>query len=608
MARMGGKRQGLLILLCIASAIVLGYVDAATMPLVGRHILGYRDHSYKMHAKVPLYANKVGPFHNPSETYQYYDLPFCPPEDIKHKPEDLGEVIEGDRLVTTMYDVSFRVDKENEKLCPKTLTVEDLRKFRKAVKEDYYFQMFYDDLPIWGFIGKTYQDTKPDGKEETRYLLFTHVHFDVSYNKDRVIEINVSTDPQQFVDITEDKTVQAEFSFSTKWSETSTPYEKRMEKYSRYSFLPQHLEIHWFSIINSCVTVLLLTGFLATILMRVLKNDFMKYTREEENAEDQEETGWKYIHGDVFRFPPQVNLFCAVVGAGTQLLVLVFFIFLLALIGVFYPYNRGAPYTACIVLYALTAGISGYVSAHYYRQMGGDSWVRNVVLTALLFCGPFFSAFAFNNTVAIVYGSSQALPFGTIVIVIVIWALVTFPLTVLGGIAGKKTTSEFAAPCRTNKYPREIPALPWYRKAIPQMAMAGFLPFSAIYIELYYIFASVWGHKIYTIYSILFIVFIILIIVTAFITIALTYFQLAVEDHEWWWRSILCGGSTGLFIYGYCFYYYYARSDMTGFMQTSFFFGYMSCVCYGFFLMLGSVGFRASLMFVRHIYRAIKCE
>ncbi len=64
------------------------------------------------------------------------------------------------------------------------------------------------------------------------------------------------------------------------------------------------------------------------------------------------------------------------------------------------------------------------------------------------------------------------------------------------------------------------------------MVMAGFLPFSAIYIELYYIFASIWGHKVYTIYSILFIVFIILIIVTAFITVALTYFQLAVEDHR----------------------------------------------------------------------------
>ena len=51
--------------------------------------------------------------------------------------------------------------------------------------------------------------------------------------------------------------------------------------------------------------------------------------------------------------------------------------------------------------------------------------------------------------------------------------------------------------------------------------------------------------QVYTIYSILFIVFIILIIVTAFITVALTYFQLAVEDHRWWWRAVMCGGSTG---------------------------------------------------------------
>lgn len=56
--------------------------------------------------------------------------------------------------------------------------------------------------------------------------------------------------------------------------------------------------------------------------------------------------------------------------------------------------------------------------------------------------------------------------------------------------------SEFNAPCRTNKYPREVPQLPWYRSTVPQMVMAGFLPFSAIYVELYYIFASVWGHKV----------------------------------------------------------------------------------------------------------------
>lgn len=42
---------------------------------------------------------------------------------------------------------------------------------------------------------------------------------------------------------------------------------------------------------------------------------------------------------------------------------------------------------------------------------------------------------------------------------------------------------------------------------------------------------------------------------------------------------------------------------MTGFMQTSFYFGYMFMVSLGFFMMLGTVGWRASLTFVRYIYK-----
>ncbi|KAL1536848.1 Cellular adhesion and filamentous growth protein [Salvia divinorum] len=411
------------------------------------------DHKYKAGDPVPLYANKVGPFRNPSETYRYFDLPFCSPGHVKDKKEALA-------------------DKESEVICKKKLSKKDAAGFRNAVAKDYYFQMYYDDLPIWGFIGKVDKEGK--------------------------------TVPSEYAD-------------------------------------------------------------------------------DEEALDDQEETGWKYIHGDVFRFPKYKSVFAAALGSGTQLFTLATFIFLLALVGVFYPYNRGALFTALVVIYALTSGIAGYTGASFYCQLEGTNWVRNLLLTG-------------------------ALPFGTIVVIFLIWALVTSPLLVLGGIAGKNSKAEFQAPVRTTKYPRDIPPLPWYRGTLPQMAMAGFLPFSAIYIELYYIFASIWGHRIYTIYSILFIVFIILIIVTAFITVALTYFQLAAEDHEWWWRSFLCGGSTGLFIYGYCLYYYYARSEMSGFMQTSFFFGYMACVCYAFFLMLGAVGFCAALFFVRHIYHSIKCE
>lgn len=47
-----------------------------------------------------------------------------------------------------------------------------------------------------------------------------------------------------------------------------------------------------------------------------------RYAQDEEAADDQEETGWKYIHGDVFRFPKYKSLFAAALGSGTQLFTL----------------------------------------------------------------------------------------------------------------------------------------------------------------------------------------------------------------------------------------------------------------------------------------------
>jgi hypothetical protein len=53
-----------------------------------------------------------------------------------------------------------------------------------------------------------------------------------------------------------------------------------------------------------------------------LKVFIRRYAHDEEAADDQEESGWKYIHGDVFRFPKNKSLFSAALGTGTQLFVL----------------------------------------------------------------------------------------------------------------------------------------------------------------------------------------------------------------------------------------------------------------------------------------------
>jgi hypothetical protein len=48
---------------------------------------------------------------------------------------------------------------------------------------------------------------------------------------------------------------------------------------------------------------------------------------------------------------------------------------MLALVGVFYPYNRGAFFTALVVIYALTSGIAGYSASSFYYMIDGKNWV-----------------------------------------------------------------------------------------------------------------------------------------------------------------------------------------------------------------------------------------
>ena len=586
------------------------------------------QHQYAQGDNVDLIANNVGPFANPTETYPYYSLPFCEPDVLEHQSHSLGELLAGDRKVRTHYDVRFRVPVKWRELCKKTLDRDDIDKFAKAIEEEYYFEMFLDGLPIWGYVGDAELVDYVLGRTDRSHrYIYTHLHFNVGYNGDRVVEVNVTANPAQRVDITDyhDK-VDVQFTYSVGWEERAgIAFDARMERYTRMHFLPASFEIHWLSIINSFVLVILLTVFLSIILMRVLKNDFTRYMREDGGGEGElllaagdggdggaEETGWKLLHGDVFRHPSGgwEMWFSACIGAGAQLLLMVAMLLVLALMGMFVPTKRGAVATAVIVLYALTSCVGGYLAARLYRQLGGTNWVWNIVLANVLFPGPLFVMFCFLNSVAVGHSSTAALPFGTILVVFALFLLVAFPLGVVGGVAGRNSTpvGEFKTPCRTTKVPRQIPHIPCYRRGCVQMLLAGFLPFSAIYIELHYIFAAVWGHKIYTLFGILFLAFLMLVIVTSFITIALTYFQLAAEDHRWWWRSFASGGSTGFFIYAYCFFYYFHRSEMFGFMQTSFYFGYMALCAYAFFLMLGCVGWFSSLVFVRHIYGAIKTD
>lgn len=582
-------------------------------------LLGVAANEYQAHNKVPVAVNTIGPFNNPAESYKFYTLPFCAPKEGADHEHNLGESLAGDRRTASLYDIRFKVDVQWQALCKTKLSAADVNRFVDAIKQHYLFEMFVDELPVKGFVGEVETISSvydvdelahhsAHSHNESHIYLFTHLDFSFSYNGPHVISCNLTTDPEQRVELIPGKAQEVEFSFGIHWHQTNVAFDDRMQQHAKSLIQDQPIEIHWLSIINSFVLVVLLTAFLAVVFMRILKKDFARYLElDEEDFDDEQDTGWKLVHGDVFRFPQYPMLLSSAVGTGCQLFVLSVAILLLALLGVFYPGNRGAVYSAGIIIFAFTSSIAGYISTSMYVQMGGEKWASSVVLTTCLFSVPFFLTFCFVNTVAIAYGSSSALPFGTILIVLLLWVLVQFPLTIIGAMRGRNP-EPFTAPCKTNKAAREIPPTPWYRSSAVVLPLSGFLPFSAIYIELHYIFVSIWGHRVYTLFEILALAFILLLLVTALISMALTYFQLVSEDYHWWWRSYLSGTSTGVFMYVYAVFYFYERSEMSGILQGAFFFGYVLMISYAFSLMLGAVSFLVSSRFVRHIYGSIKVD
>lgn len=346
-------------------------------------------------------------------------------------------------------------------------------------------------------------------------------------------------------------------------------------------------------------------GLLGSILLRVVRKDFREY--EALDADDEmDDFGWKLLYGDIFRFPRGLTLLCPFLGTGVQLLTLSTVLLMFGALEFFHPLSRGTIYTTAVLSYAATAGIAGFSSGYLYKQMGGSAWVRNAFVTVFVFCGPATMIWLYLNSVAVVYNSTRALPLWTIASIMGLWAVVTIPLTVFGAIVGKNQSRPFDVPGRTTKIPREIPTSAWYRKPLFLATLCGLMPFSSIYVEMYFIFGAVWGHKIFQVYEMLAIVFVILVLVTTITVASAVYFQLVVENYKWAWASLWYGGSVGAYIFGYSAYYYYVRSPLEGFMQASFFFGYMWLMSYAFFLMCGTIGFFSARRFILFLYTSVK--
>jgi transmembrane 9 superfamily protein 3 len=293
------------------------------------------NHVYDPSEVISIWVNTIGPYHNPQETYPYYQLPFCRPDhgiEVKKRSAGIGEILEGNELVNIGLKLHFPTDITREDVCDMELDKDSAARFELAVDQQYWYELFLDDLPMWGMVGETLRDDQ-HGRMEKH--IFTHRSISISYNQNRIIEVNLTSENPVPIEIG----AKLQFTYSVHWKQTTKSFENRFNRYLEYDFF-EH-KIHWFSVFNSFMMVIFLCGLVALILLRTIRNDFARYAKEDDydvegNNGIGEDSGWKQVHGDVFRCPEYLIFFSAMYGTGWQLLVLVLGVILYAMAGTFY--------------------------------------------------------------------------------------------------------------------------------------------------------------------------------------------------------------------------------------------------------------------------------
>ncbi|KAG0230692.1 Transmembrane 9 super member 4 [Actinomortierella wolfii] len=575
--------------------VVLGLLGLASSA-TAIYIPGLSPNTFKVGDKVPLYVNKIFSDKSPLP-YAYADLPFVcdPPKNAKKTLLNLGEVLRGDRISSSNYEACLTVgtDVDCKELCRKSVSADDAALASNFISNDYRVEWIVDNLP-----GATkYSSADDQARSRKRYRtgfplgvvkygktnINNHVTIQINYqvkedspNERYIVGFEVSPYsidsgdecPTGVKDVgyqsVSDKPVEIVYTYSVKWHEDKEiTWDKRWDLY----LVKTDPQVHWYSIVNSIVIILFLTGMVALIMLRTLNKDIALYNEEEMKDDGDDSAGWKLIHGDVFRTPKYSALLCPIIGSGVQILVM----------------------TATTMVFR------------------GTSWTKNAILTATLVPGFLMMIVFLLNLFVWSQNSSGAIPFGTFLALVVMWFGISLPLSLLGAFFGQRKTV-IEHPGRTNQIPRQIPRPIWYLRPRVAIAAGGVMPFAVIFIELFFLLKSIWKDEYYHMFGFLAVVFSLLLIACVETTVVLVYFQLCEEDYNWWWRSFFISSFSAVYIFLYSMVYYTQQLSIDHFVPALIYFtnSLMLCIVYG--LLTGTAGFICTYWFIRRIYSAVKID
>lgn len=570
-----------------------------------------------------------------SYDYYYPKFKFCqPPNGPQKQLESLGAIIFGDRIFNSPFKIEMLQSKECVQLCTSQYDRAETSFVNRNIRAGYTYNWIVDGLPAARHVRERstssdfYSPGFPIGQVDllNNPHLYNHFVIHIEYHKRsddvyRVVGVVVEAHSldRSGVDLKKDQelicnldlpevTLVKEkindvlYTYSTKFQESTTVWATRWDKYL-HVYDPK---IQWVSLINFSIIVLVLGIVMSHILYSTLRNDITRYNEVNLDDDVAFESGWKLVNGDVFRSPPNRMLLSVLVGSGVQVFCMTFITIVFALFGLLSPSNRGALSTFMFIFYMLMSFVASYVSGYLYRFFGGENWKLNMILTPVFVPLIIFGAFIILNFFLISKGSSGALPFGTMVSVILIWFGISIPLAVAGSLLQAKQ-SLLSVPVRTNQIPRQIPPQRWYVRTIPVLLMCGLFPFGSIAVELYFIYSSIWFNKIFYMFGFLFLCFVLMIATTALVSVLAIYYSLCGENHKWHWKAVFVGGGCAFYVLLHALFFL-RNEALSGLTSVILFAGYSMIISSLVFLVCGSLGFLSSLVFVRAIYAQIKID
>jgi transmembrane 9 superfamily protein 2/4 len=612
------------------SAALLATLLAAPQLSSAFYLPGVAPTSYKEGEKVPLNVNRLTPVGSQADgtlrsvvSFDYYHpaFHFCRPDPKpEYVSESLGSILFGDRIMTSPYELLMGKNETCKVLCSdKKFDQSSAHFVNRRIAQGFALNWLVDGLPAGQLIEDEVTKTRfysqgfsLGSNDQKEMHLNNHYDILIDYHKvtdDQYRVVGVIVQPDSRVSqtgdgcgegappliLSENSETAVTWTYSVYWRESPTAWATRWDKYL-HVFDPK---IHWFSLINSAIIVIFLTITVVSILLRTLRKDIQRYNRLDSiNLDDlsgtsaamedgvQEDSGWKLVHGDVFRAPGSPLILSVFLGNGAQLFVMTGFTIAFALLGFLSPSNRGSLGTIMILLYTVLGFIGGYVSARVYKSFGGEKWKLNIALTPLLVPGIVFSTFFLLNLFLWAKESSGAVPFTTMLVIVGIWFLISVPLSFAGSWVGFRQ-QPIAPPVRTNQIPRQIPPSTTYMRPIPSMLLVGILPFGAIFVELYFIMSSIWFSKVYYMFGFLFLCYGLMIITCAAVTVLMVYFLLCSENYHWHWRAFTTAGASAGYVFANALIYWITKLQLGGLAGSVLYIGYSALISFLFFILTG---------------------